>query len=186
MPSYVNTKFLAMPTANRNTEVSRVVLGDSQQKHILQVIVARTRRYLNNLLAGNLDWIFHFYLFIFLNFQLYLLIFLAQKRLEHAATELVNGSCARRFNHEPLSVSVSFFNHSSSSFLDTCAYSQDSFFSFTIGIFPFFTFRHSQSSFKRIQCHPEQAYWLQKWLLSNEKDSNTILPLNIWRLEVKR
>ena len=42
------------------------------------------------------------------------------------------------------------------------------------------------SSFKRRKCHPEQAYWLQKWLLSNEKDSNTILPLNIWRLEVKR
>ena len=118
-----------MPTANRNTEVSRVVSGDSQQKHILRVIVARTRRYLNNLLAGNLDWIIYFYLFIFLNFQLYLFIFLAQKRLEHAATELVNGSwpCARRFNHELLSVSVSFFNHSSSSFLDTCAYSQDSF-----------------------------------------------------------
>ena len=44
-----------MPTANRNTEVSRVVSGDSQQKHILRVIVARTRRYLNNPLAGNLD-----------------------------------------------------------------------------------------------------------------------------------
>ena len=168
-----------MPTANRNTEVSRVVSGDSQQKHILRVIVARTRRYLNNLLAGNLDWIFYFYLFIFLNFQLYLFIFLAQKRLEHAATELVNGSwpCARRFNHELLSVSVSFFNHSSSSFLDTCAYSQDSFL-----ISP----QESQSSFKRRQCHPEQAYWLQKWLSSNEKDSNTILPLNIRRLEVKR
>ena len=26
---------------------------------------------------------------------------------------------------------------------------------------------------------PEQAYWLQKRLLSKEKDSNTILPL--WR-----
>ena len=109
--------------------MSRVVSGDSQQKHILRVIVVRTRRYLNNLLAGNLDWIIYFYLFIFLTFQLYLFIFLAQKRLEHAATELVNGSwpCARRFNHELLSVSVSFFNHSSSSFLDTCAYSQDSF-----------------------------------------------------------
>ena len=131
-----------MPTANRNTEVSRVVSWDSQQKHILRVIVARTRRYLNNLLAGNLDWIIYFYLSIFLTFQLYLFIFLAQKRLEHAATELVNGSwpCARRFNHELLSVSVSFFNHSSSSFLDTCAYSQDSFFSFTIGIFPFLPF----------------------------------------------
>ena len=32
-----------MPTTNRNTEVSRVVSGDSQQKHILRIIDARTR-----------------------------------------------------------------------------------------------------------------------------------------------
>ena len=40
---------------HRNTEVSRVVSGDSQQKHILRIIDTRTRPQLNNLLNGNLD-----------------------------------------------------------------------------------------------------------------------------------
>ena len=44
-----------MSTTNRNTEVSRVVSGDSQQKHILRIIDARTRPQLNNLQNGNLD-----------------------------------------------------------------------------------------------------------------------------------
>ena len=94
-----HSKFFAMPIANRNTEVSLVVSGDCQQKHILRVIVALTRPCENNLPTGNLDWTF---------------FFLTQKQLELAAVELVNGCwpCARRFNHDPLSVSVSFFNHS--------------------------------------------------------------------------
>ena len=38
-----HSRFFAMPIANRNTEVSLVVSGDCQQKHILRVIVALTR-----------------------------------------------------------------------------------------------------------------------------------------------
>ena len=50
-----NNALPTLPTTNRNTEVSCVVSGDSQQKHILRIIDARTRPQLNNLLNGNLD-----------------------------------------------------------------------------------------------------------------------------------
>ena len=168
--------------------MSRVVSGDSQQKHILRVIVARTRRYLNNLLAGNLDWIFYFYLFIFFKFSIVFIYFFSSKAARACCDRTRSWFLTVWPSLQPRAL-IRFGEFLQPFLIEFPRYlclQPGFFFSFTIGIFPFFIFRHSQSSFKRRHCHPEEAYWLQKWLLSNEKDSNTILPLNIWRLEVKR
>ena len=133
-----------MPTANRNTEVSRVVSGDSQQKHILRVIVARTRRYLNNLLAGNLDWIFYFYLFIFFKFSIVFIYFFSSKAARACCDRTRSWFLTVWPSLQPRAL-IRFGEFLQPFLIEFPRYlclQPGFFFSFTIGIFPFFTFRH--------------------------------------------